>query len=144
MIIREPLENNLVRIYSDKGVYIHGGFPEADYAEVIDPADVEREYTETDISIAYPETEPKPPQEPITLEALKAQMDAMSRVQRGRTEINGEAITIAIDPVDPMAAAVTLDVQGTAAAYAYSISAEALTVMFTEKVNAYINWEVRG
>lgn len=82
--------------------------------------------------------------EPVTIESLKAQMDAMSRVQRGRTEINGEAITIAIDPVDPMAAAVTLDVQGTAAAYAYSISAEALTVMFTEKVNAYINWEVRG
>lgn len=77
-------------------------------------------------------------------EEMKAQMDAMSRVQRGRTEINGEAITIAIDPVDPMAAAVTLDVQGTDAAFAYSISAEALTVMFTEKVKAYINWEVRG
>lgn len=88
--------------------------------------------------------EPEPPQEPVTLEDLKAQMDAMSRVQRGRTEINGEAITIAIDPVDPMAAAVTLDVQGTDAAFAYSISAEALTVMFTEKVKAYINWEVRG
>lgn len=77
-------------------------------------------------------------------EELKTQMDIMSRVQRGRTEINGEAITIAIDPVDPMAAAVTLDVQGTDAAYAYSISAEALTVMFTEKVKAFINWEVRG
>ncbi len=92
----------------------------------------------------YVPPEPEPPQEPITLEALKAQMDAMSRVQRGRTEINGEAITIAIDPVDPMAAAVTMDVQGTDAAYAYSISAEALTVMFTEKVKAFINWEVRG
>lgn len=86
----------------------------------------------------------EPEQTPVTLEVLKAQMDAMSRVQRGRTEINGEAITIAIDPVDPMAAAVTLDVQGTDAAYAYSISAEALTVMFAEKVKAYINWEVRG
>lgn len=82
--------------------------------------------------------------EKFTLEDLKAQMDAMSRVQRGRTEIIGEAITIAIDPVDPMAAAVTLDVQGTDEAYAYSISAEALTVMFAEKVKAYINWEVRG
>ena len=143
MIIREPLENDLVRIYSDKGVYIHGGFPEADYSEVIDPADVEREYTETDIPISQQETE-EPSQEAVTLESLKAQMDAMSRVQRGRTEINGEAITIAIDPVYPMAAAVTLDVQGTDAAYSYSISAEALTVMFTEKVKAYINWEVRG
>lgn len=92
----------------------------------------------------YIPPEPEPSQEAVTLESLKAQMDAMSRVQRGRTEINGEAITIAIDPVDPMAVAVTLDVQGTDAAYAYSISAEALTVMFTEKVKAYINWEVRG
>lgn len=86
----------------------------------------------------------EPEQQPVTIEELKAQMDIMSRVQRGRTEINGEAITIAIDPVDPMVAAVTLDVQGTDAAYAYSISAEALTVMFKEKVNAFINWEVRG
>lgn len=77
-------------------------------------------------------------------EEMKAQMDAMSRVQRGRTEINGEAITIAIDPVDPMAASVAMDVQGTDAAYAYSISEEALMVMFKEKVNAFINWEVRG
>lgn len=82
--------------------------------------------------------------EPVTIESLKAQMDAMSRVQRGRTEINGEAITIAIDPVDPMAASVAMDVQGADAAYAYSISEEALTVMFKEKVNAFINWEVRG
>lgn len=92
----------------------------------------------------YVKSDPETEKQPVTLEALKAQMDAMSRVQRGRTEINGEAITIAIDPVDPMAAAVTLDVQGTDAAYSYSISAEALTVMFKEKVNAFINWEVRG
>lgn len=100
--------------------------------------------TRQDYIYCPPETMPEQDKPHVTLEALKAQMDAMSRVQRGRTEVNGEAITIAIDPVDPMAAAVTLDVQGTAAAYAYSISAEALTVMFTEKVNAYINWEVRG
>lgn len=79
-----------------------------------------------------------------TMRDLQLQISQANRVQRGRTEINGEAITIAIDQVDPMAAAVTLDVQGTDAAYSYSISEEALTVMFTEKVQAYINWEVRG
>ena len=52
--------------------------------------------------------------------------------------------TIAIDPVDPMAASVAMDVQGTDAVYAYSISEEALTVIFKEKLNAFINWEVRG
>lgn len=41
----------LVRSYSDKGVYIHGGYPEGDYAEVIDPAGANRTYVETDIPI---------------------------------------------------------------------------------------------
>ena len=40
-----------VRTYSDSGVLIHGGFPEADYSEAIDPADSGRTYTETDIPI---------------------------------------------------------------------------------------------
>ncbi len=141
MIIKEPIENNLIRIYSDKGVYIHGGFPEADYAEVIDPADKEREYTETNIPIVQPESEPEPT---ITLEVLKAQIDAMSRVQRGRTEVTGKTISIAIDLVNPMVAAVTLDVQGTSVAYAYTLTEDALTVSFVESVQAWINWEVRG
>lgn len=51
MVITEQLENNLIRTYSDKGVYIHGGFPEADYVEAIDPADKGRTYVETDIPI---------------------------------------------------------------------------------------------
>ena len=51
MIIYEPIHNNLVRAYSDRGVLIHGGFPEADYAEAIDPTDKHRTYTETDIPI---------------------------------------------------------------------------------------------
>ena len=41
----------LVRSYSDRGVYIHGGFPEGDYAESIDPESAGRTYTETDIPI---------------------------------------------------------------------------------------------
>ena len=41
----------LFRSYSDQGMMIHGGFPEGDYAESIDPEDAGRTYTETDIPI---------------------------------------------------------------------------------------------
>lgn len=51
MIIQELIGNDLVRTYSDKNVYIHGGFPEADYAEAVDPVSMGRTYTETDIPI---------------------------------------------------------------------------------------------
>lgn len=44
-------EREFIRTYSDKGVMIHGGMPEVDYAEAIDPADLGRTYTETDIPI---------------------------------------------------------------------------------------------
>ena len=47
MIIQEQI-GEMTRTYSDRGVYIHGGSPEADYAEAIDPASMERTYTETD------------------------------------------------------------------------------------------------
>lgn len=40
-----------IRTYSDKGMMIHGGSPVADYAEALDPAELGREYTETDIPI---------------------------------------------------------------------------------------------
>lgn len=40
-----------VRTYSDKGMYIHGGMPEADYAEALDPADLGRTYTETETPV---------------------------------------------------------------------------------------------
>ena len=40
-----------IRTYSDKGMYIHGGSPEADYSEALDPADLGRTYTETDIPV---------------------------------------------------------------------------------------------
>ena len=51
MIIQELIGNDLVRTYSDKNVYIHGGFPAADYAEAVDPVGMGRTYTETDIPI---------------------------------------------------------------------------------------------
>ena len=41
----------LVRTYSDSGMMIHGGFPEGDYQESIDPEDAGRTFTETDIPI---------------------------------------------------------------------------------------------
>ena len=54
MIITETVEINgqqCAKTYSDIGVKVHGGFPEADYDEVIDPIDSGRTYTETDIPI---------------------------------------------------------------------------------------------
>lgn len=46
-----------IRTYSDAGFLIHGGSPEGDYAEAIDPADAVRTYTETDIPVEGDETE---------------------------------------------------------------------------------------
>ena len=40
-----------VRTSSDNGVKVHGGFPESDYDEVVDPASAGRTYTETDIPV---------------------------------------------------------------------------------------------
>ena len=48
MIKTETLENGYIKTYSDEGFYIHGGLPEGDYAEAIDPPGVNRTYTETD------------------------------------------------------------------------------------------------
>ena len=53
-IVTEQIEINGVQFtktYSDKGVYIHGGYPEADYAEAIEPTEFGRTYVETDIPI---------------------------------------------------------------------------------------------
>ena len=51
MIIQEQISATMIRTYSNKGVMIHGGFPEADYSEAIDPISAGRTYTETDIPI---------------------------------------------------------------------------------------------
>ena len=53
------VENGMqfTRTYSDKGVMIHGGFPEGDYEEAVDPSEFGRTYVETDIPI-YVENEP--------------------------------------------------------------------------------------
>lgn len=51
MIIQEIINETLVRTYSDRGVLIHGGMPEGDYAEAIDPISLNRVYTETNIPI---------------------------------------------------------------------------------------------
>ena len=44
-----------IRTYSTRNVYIHGGYPEADYEEAIDPAEFGRTYTETKIPIEQEE-----------------------------------------------------------------------------------------
>lgn len=59
MIIQEHFligERDFVRTYSDKGMKIHGGFPESDYDEACDPAELSRTYTETDIPIESDES----------------------------------------------------------------------------------------
>lgn len=50
-IVTKTLEINgksFIKTYSDLGYLIHGGSPEGDYAEAIDPAELNRTYTETD------------------------------------------------------------------------------------------------
>lgn len=44
-------DTEFTRTYSDSGMMIHGGMPEADYAEAIEPTEFGRTYTETDIPI---------------------------------------------------------------------------------------------
>ena len=54
MIITETItigDKQYVRTYSDAGMMIHGGMPEGDYDEAVDPAEFGRVYTETDIPI---------------------------------------------------------------------------------------------
>lgn len=54
MICTETITINdkqFIRTWSDAGMMIHGGMPEADYSEAIDPAELGRTYTETDIPI---------------------------------------------------------------------------------------------
>lgn len=46
-VVYENLQDNLVKSHSDAGFYIHGGSPENDYAEAIDPKSANRKYTET-------------------------------------------------------------------------------------------------
>lgn len=50
-------EKQYIRTYSDANVMIYGGFPEDNYAEAIDPAELGRTYTETDIPIKEDEAE---------------------------------------------------------------------------------------
>ena len=57
MIIQEYIENDLVKTYSDAGVYIRGGVPEGLYDIAIDPKSAGRTYVETDIPIETPEEE---------------------------------------------------------------------------------------
>ena len=54
MIKTEKLTINgkpFIRTYSDRGMMIHGGMPEADYSEATDPEELGRTYTETNIPI---------------------------------------------------------------------------------------------
>ena len=54
-MIKTEIKGNLIRTWSDLGVKIHGGNPEADYDEAYDPIDSGRTYVETDIPIEQDE-----------------------------------------------------------------------------------------
>lgn len=57
MIVQERFqvkEVPFIRTYSDSGVKVRGGSPEADYNIAEDPAEYDRIYTETDIPIDEP------------------------------------------------------------------------------------------
>ena len=56
-MIKTEIIGNLIKTYSDIGMKIHGGVPEADYDEAYDPIDSGRTYTETDIPIEEPTAE---------------------------------------------------------------------------------------
>ena len=56
-MIKTEINGNIIRTWSDLGVKIHGGFPEADYDEAYDPVGANRSYVETDIPIEEPSAE---------------------------------------------------------------------------------------
>lgn len=56
-MIKTEIIGNLIKTYSDIGMKIHGGMPEADYDEAYDPIDSGRTYVETDIPIDEPTAE---------------------------------------------------------------------------------------
>lgn len=56
-MIKTEIKNNMVHTWSDLGMKIHGGVPEADYDEAYDPIDSGRIYVETDIPIEEPTAE---------------------------------------------------------------------------------------
>ena len=59
-VVYEDLGGGIVKAYSDAGMMIHGGFPEGNYVEAVDPADKHRTYTETDIPVPEPEPDVLP------------------------------------------------------------------------------------
>lgn len=59
MVVYENIGQGLVKAYSDEGLYIHGGFPENDYTEAIDPVTANRTYIETETPIETATTEEK-------------------------------------------------------------------------------------
>lgn len=50
-MIKQETIGSFIRSYSDKGMKIHGGLPEGDYDEALDPIGLGRTYTETNIPI---------------------------------------------------------------------------------------------
>ena len=67
-VIYETIGEKFVKAYSDEGFFIHGGQPEADYSEAVDPIEAGRTYTETDVKIPTDEED----QDVATIEDYQA------------------------------------------------------------------------
>lgn len=65
MVIYEDLSNGLIKAYSDKGFYIKGGEPVAEYIEAVDPKSENRKYVETETKI---------PEKQATIEDYQAKL----------------------------------------------------------------------
>ena len=70
-MIQTEIKGDLIRTWSDRGVKIHGGYPEGDYDEAIDPVAMGRTYVETDIPVD-PEDIPVDPDNPTVEEKAEA------------------------------------------------------------------------
>lgn len=77
MIVQENLGNGFIRTYSDAGFYIHGGFPEGDYDEAVDPEEYGRTYVETDIPIVDEDGDGEPDGQEATIEDYQNALEGL-------------------------------------------------------------------
>ena len=57
MVVYEDIGDGMTKAYSSIGMYIEGGFPPGLYEEAVDPTELGRTYTETNIPVEKDETE---------------------------------------------------------------------------------------
>lgn len=91
MIVKEDLGNGMIRTYSDLGVQIER--EGVQYSEAIDPAGLEREYTETDFPVKIGIE---------TMAEMKAYTDSKIRELIGQYQAN-QAALLSLMPLETQA-----------------------------------------